>query len=154
RRSPVCGARAAITSRASSRTPTPGRGPRRTRPSRRSSAGALGTTERGDHIMRHRLALVLIVALAGLVALAAPVAAQLVGPGGLLNQTSASVAITNSSTATSLYSFQIPAGLTQLSGPPLHLKLLGTLSTSIFPGAVNLGCNWGGSTASIALVNG
>jgi hypothetical protein len=87
--------------------------------------------------------------LALVAALIVPVAAQpvLLGPGALLNNTTASVAVTNTTTSTSIYSYTIPAGFTQLNFAPLHLVLLGRLTT-------NVGCNYGGATASIALVNG
>lgn len=96
--------------------------------------------------------------LALLAALVAPVFAQsvLLGPGGLVNTTTASVAVTNTTTATSIYSYTIPAGLTQGAFAPLHVALVGRLTTNVATGGVgnvNVGCNYGGTTASIALVN-
>src|ERR1700687_2849911 len=97
-------------------------------------------------------------AVALVAALVAPVAAQpvLLGPGGLVNTTSASVAVTNTTTATSIYSYTIPARMLQGAYDPLHLRLVGRLTTNASAGGVgtvNLGCNYGGATASIALSN-
>ncbi len=91
-------------------------------------------------------------------ALASPVAAQpqLLGPGGLYNSTGASVTATNIATAVPIYSYAVPASLVQGNFAPLHVQLLGTLTTNVASGAVgtvNVGCNFGGSTATITLVN-
>lgn len=86
----------------------------------------------------------------------APAQPVLLGPGGLVNSSGASVSVTNTTTATSLYSYTIPASLTQGNFSPLHLKLVGTVTTNVSAGGVgtlNVGCNYGGSTASISLVN-
>lgn len=107
--------------------------------------------------MRRTLALALALALwaAPFVSLshAQPV---LVGPGGLINSSGASVTITNSTTATSIYSYTVPGGLVQGNFNPLHLKLIGLVTTNPSSGGVgniNVGCNFGGTTASVALVN-
>lgn len=97
-------------------------------------------------------------AVALVAALVSPVVAQpvLMGPGGLVNVTTASVAVTNTTTATSIYSFVVPAGMAQGAYAPLHLKLVGRLTTNAPAGGVgtvNLGCNYGGTSASIALSN-
>jgi len=110
--------------------------------------------------MRRLFALGCALALVAALVIPAPQPADaqavLTGPGGLINSSGASVTVTNTTTATSLYSYQVPAGLTQGNFGPLHLKLLGRVTTNVASGGVgniNVGCNYGGSTASIALVN-
>lgn len=98
-------------------------------------------------------------AVALVAALVTPVLAQpsIFGPGGMVNVTTASVAVTNTVAATTLYTYQVPAGLAQNAYAPLHLKLLGVVTTNqgvAAVGAMNIGCNYGGTTASIALSNG
>lgn len=78
----------------------------------------------------------------------------LYGPGGLVNSSGASATVTNSTTATSLYSYTIPAGMLQGNFAPIHVKLNGSLTTNPYSvGTANLGCNFGGSTASLTLLN-
>jgi hypothetical protein len=105
--------------------------------------------------MRRTLALALALAL-----WAAPFAVHaqpvLYGPGGLVNSSGASVSVTNTATATSIYSYSVPGGMVQGNFAPLHLRLVGVVSTNPSSGGVgnfDVGCNFGGSTASIALVN-
>lgn len=100
------------------------------------------------------------------VALAAPATAQQQlnqYPGGLLDLVQTAVTIGNTSTATSMYSKTVPAMFFQnlrqpfAGGRALHLKMFGTVTTNVASGAVgttNLGCNFGGTTATISLVNG
>lgn len=107
--------------------------------------------------MRRLFAVVLSVAL--LAALVSPVGSQpvLLGPGGMINTSTASTAVTNSVAATTLYTYTVPPGFVQGAAAPLHLALVGRMTTNQGAGAVgaaNLGCNYGGSTASIALANG
>ena len=100
----------------------------------------------------------LVLALCCVLALASPVLAQpqILGPGGLYNSTGASVTVVNTTTATPIYSYVIPAGLTQGNFTPLHVRLFGTLTTNApgsSVGTVNVGCNYGGTSATISLVN-
>lgn len=104
-----------------------------------------------------RRILSVLVAVLALAALVSPAPAQSVfGPGGMIYLTTASVSVSNTTAATSLFSYTVPAGLAQGNFAPLHLKLMGVLTTqSTGPvGAMNLSCNYGGSTASVAMVNG
>lgn len=101
---------------------------------------------------------ILVLALGCLLALASPVLAQpqLLGPGGLYSSTGASVTATNVNTAVQIYGYAVPASLFQGNFAPLHVRLMGTLSTNVASGAVgtvNLGCNFGGTTATLTLVN-
>lgn len=94
-----------------------------------------------------------------------PAAAQLqlnTYPSGIVNTVNTAVTIGNTTTATSIYSFSVPARVFQtlkqsLTGSAaLHLTVLGSLTTNAASGGVgtvNLGCNYGGTTASIALSN-
>ena len=112
--------------------------------------------------MRRLIALLLLVALA----LAVPASAQQqlnIYPSGIINLAETAVTIANSTTATTLYSTSIPATYYGNLFQPfrgaraLHLKMLGTVTTNAPSGGVgttNLGCNYGGSTATISLVNG
>lgn len=104
--------------------------------------------------MMRRLALftLLILAVAAIPAYAQP---GLIGPGGLVVSNGASVSISNSSTATTIFTWTIPAGMAQKNYAPLHLKALGYITTNPYSvDTVNVGCNYGGSTATISLVNG
>lgn len=106
--------------------------------------------------MRRTIAIGSLVLL--LLGLAVPAQAQpaLMGPGGVLNSSGASVTISNSAADTVIYAYAVPAGFYQRNFAPLHVRLLGRLSTNVATGAVgavNVGCNFGGSTASIAVVN-
>src|SRR5436190_9991990 len=106
--------------------------------------------------MRRFLCVMLAVALVA--ALVTPVLAQpsVFGPGGMINVTTASVPVTNTAAATTLYSYVVPAGLAQNAYAPLHLKLLGVVTTNLGSGqvgAMNIGCNYGGTTATLAIVN-
>ena len=108
---------------------------------------------------------VLILALLALV-LAVPATAQQqlnTYPAGIIQLVNTAVTIANTTTATAMFSTTIPAtyfgNLFQpfRGGAALHLKLLGTVSTNVASGGVgntNLGCNYGGTTATISLVNG
>lgn len=107
-----------------------------------------------------------LIALVLTLALAVPATAQQqlnVYPGAIVNIAGTAVTIANSTTATSMYSTTVPAlYFSQFAQPfrgagALHLKLLGTVTTNVASGAVgttNLGCNFGGTTATISLVNG
>lgn len=83
-------------------------------------------------------------------------------PGNIVTLAPTQVSVTNTTTATTLFSYSVPARLFQQfrqplpGGSSLHLQLIGTLGTNVSSGGVgnaNLGCNYGGSTATIALVN-
>lgn len=100
----------------------------------------------------------LFLALSVTLALASPALAQpnILGPGGLYASTGASVTVTNSTTATNIYQFAVPASLFQGNFAPLHVQLLGTLTTNApasSVGTANLGCNFGGTTATVTLIN-
>ncbi len=107
---------------------------------------------------------VLILVLLALV-LAAPATAQQslnTYPGGLINIAGTAVTIANTTTATTMYSTTIPATYFGNLFQPfrgsgaLHLRLFGTVTTNVSSGGVgntNLGCNFGGTTATISLVN-
>jgi tryptophan-rich sensory protein len=93
-----------------------------------------------------------------------PVAAQQLNtyPGGIVDLNNTAVTVANTTTAGTLYSKTIsPRYFQNLKQPlvgaaALHLKLLGTLTTNPGVGSagnINVGCNYGGATASIALVN-
>lgn len=116
--------------------------------------------------MRRGLSAVLAVfLLAASLGSPAPAAAQLqlnTFPGNTVNLARTAVTVGNTTTATSLYSFSVPARFfqqfrqAQPGAQALHLKLLGTVTTNVSSGGVgniNVGCNYGGTTASIALVN-
>jgi hypothetical protein len=96
-------------------------------------------------------------AVALLAALSLPASGQnIVGPGGVFINAPASITITNSTTPTALFSQQIPASLTQPGAAPVHLRLMGQISTTAGvgqQGTVNASCNFGGSTASAAFFN-
>lgn len=104
-----------------------------------------------------RAALVLVL----LAACASAVEAQQVPTrsGGIADLVTASVSATNTTLATTLYSKVIPANFYSNFAAPipgsgsLHLRMLGTISTAATPGTLNIGCNYGGSTATIALAN-
>lgn len=105
----------------------------------------------------------LIAAILAVLLLAVPAAAQQQlnqFPGNLVNKSTSTITISNTTTATTLYTTTVPVRYFQNLRQPfagagsLHLSLLGTITTAPQPGAANLGCNFGGSTASIALVNG
>lgn len=108
----------------------------------------------------------LSVAVLGLLLLLAPLAVESQQvpsrAGGILDLVSASVSVTNTTTAGTLYSRTIPPNLFSNFAPPiigtgaLHLRLLGQLTTNQGVGSVgslNVGCNIGGANATIALVN-
>ena len=101
---------------------------------------------------------ILLSALLCVLALASPVLAQpqLLGPGGLYNSTGASVTAVNTATAVPIYLYAVPPGLVQGNFAPLHVRLQGLLSTNVATGAVgtvNVGCSYGGTTATLTLVN-
>lgn len=113
-----------------------------------------------------RLILAATLAILALAApLVGPASAQVVvGPQRLLDYTAASVTAVNTTGAVTLYSYQIPPGFVAtgtrgnavVAGPPLHLGLVGLLTTNQgvgAAGAINIGVNYGGSTATIALAN-
>lgn len=84
-------------------------------------------------------------------------------PGNTMNLARTAVTVSNTAAATTLYSVSVPRTLLQQfrqqqpGAQSLHVKLLGTLSTNVADaavGPVNVGCNFGGATASISLVNG
>jgi len=101
----------------------------------------------------------------------------LVGPAGLIWYSAASQVVSNTTAQTALISTVIPASMFATSaasnfqsvnlGPanastPLHLRMLGLLSTTSSPGVVNLGVNFGVGTvaagafgpATVTLLNG
>ena len=98
------------------------------------------------------------VALLSVLALVSPVLAQpaLLGPGGLYASTGASVTAVNSNAAVQIYGYSIPASLFQGNFAPLHVRMTGVLGTNVADssvGTVNMGCNFGGSTATLTLIN-
>ena len=109
--------------------------------------------------MRRLIALALLLSLA----LAVPATAQMnlnKWPSGILDRTTAAVTIANSATATTMYSYYVPANISQNlrgtipGGGALHLTLVGLLTTNAYSvGNTNIGCNFGGTTATISLVN-
>lgn len=96
--------------------------------------------------------------------LVAPVAAQQqlnVYPGNIVNRTTSAVTVATDNTAGTLFSWTIPRTfLAQFARPfvgagALHVKMLGTITTQALEvGPANMGCNFGGTTATISLVNG
>lgn len=108
--------------------------------------------------MKRGLALVLALALA------APASAQVLGLGESLpgSYRPGSVSVVNTATAGVIYSVSVPAKLfgqfkgTTRGASRLHVGLLGYLSThetTDSVGRVNLGCNYGGANATLALLN-
>ncbi len=87
--------------------------------------------------------------------------AQVLGLGEVLpgGNAPASVSVVNTATATTIYSVTVPAKVFgQFKGSArgatrLHMNLIGYLSAAS-GGRMNLGCNYGGATATIALING
>lgn len=91
----------------------------------------------------------------------------LVGPGGVVYATSASVSAVNTVSAIPVFSYAVPGGLYATGSntnivppvrtpPVLHYTARGTINTNASPGqigAINFGANFGGSTATIALLN-
>jgi len=84
------------------------------------------------------------------------------GPGNTLINAPSAVTVSNTTTATTLYSQVLPAVVSergsslQVGATAIHVKLIGTISTNPgigSAGSVNLGCNYGGSTATITLIN-
>lgn len=79
--------------------------------------------------------------------------------GGIADLVTASVSATNTTLATTLYSKVIsPNYFSNFASPipgsgSLHLRMLGTISTAATPGTLNIGCNYGGTTATIAVAN-
>lgn len=110
----------------------------------------------------------LLTGLLALLLFASPVLAQQtqqlnIYPGDIISLQTSSVSATNTAAATTLYTTVIPMTYFVTGRQPfpgaggLHLKLFGTITTAQgigAPGAANLGCNFGGSTATISLVNG
>lgn len=83
-------------------------------------------------------------------------------PGSIVDIKSTTVTIANTVAQTSMYSITIPPRYFKVNAQPLlggaalHLVLMGTITTNQGAGSVgniNVGCNFGGTTASIALVN-
>jgi hypothetical protein len=104
-----------------------------------------------------------IVAILALGLIGSPVGAQEFLQGFVLNKASTAVTVGNTTTGTTLYSFTVPtatwANFTsqQYGATNLHLKLIGSVSTNPSTGGVgniNVGCNYGGTTATISLANG
>lgn len=120
--------------------------------------------------MRRMLGLALALCLALLPITPAAAQYATIGPGGVVNFSTASTTCVNTATACTLYSYTIPQGLVAtmslapatatttvpniLTSPPLHFTARGLLSTQSSPGTLNVGVNFGGSTATLALVNG
>ena len=89
---------------------------------------------------------------------------RLVGPGGILHYDTASVSYYNSTSEMPLYSVSIP-GAYAATAPaintttlwsttaPLHLKMLGTVNTGAGNPVLSVGVNFGGSNATLALLN-
>lgn len=108
--------------------------------------------------MKRGLALVLALALA------APASAQVLGLGESLpgSYRPGSVSVVNTATAGIIYSVSVPASVFgQFKGrgrgaARLHVSLLGYLSTHNTTDSVarvNVGCNYGGANATLALLN-
>jgi hypothetical protein len=105
-----------------------------------------------------RLALALVLSLLATVASAQTVNFEILGTAN------SAVTVANTTTATALFSFQIPPRIFGNFERPiygadaLHVRGLGTITTDntltpISGQPVNIGCNYGGSTASITLLN-
>jgi len=92
---------------------------------------------------------------AGVAILWAVLSAQVYqAPTSLVNSSGASTSATNVSTANTLYTYTVPAGLLQGNFQPLHLRLVGQLTTNPYSvGGVNVACSFGGTTASVMLLN-
>lgn len=82
-------------------------------------------------------------------------------PGNIVNRTTTAVTVATNNTAGTLFSWTIPRTfLTQFARPfvgagALHVMMFGTLTTQALEvGTANMGCNFGGTTATISLVNG
>jgi hypothetical protein len=91
--------------------------------------------------------------------LLSPVAATAqvyLSPNAQVISTGASANATNTSGAVTLFTYSVPSSLLQGNFSPLHLRMVGQLSTNINDaavGTVNAACNFGGTTASIMLLN-
>jgi len=116
--------------------------------------------------MRRRVTAVLVVLLLvaglGCPGLAAAQTQMNAFPGNILTLFPTAVTVANTTTATALFSTTIQPLLFQnmrqrlVGASSLHVKLLGTVTTNVASGGVgniNVGCNYGGSAASISLVN-
>lgn len=95
-----------------------------------------------------------------LLASAVPALAQapftVVGPGGVLDWTTSTITRVNATQGSTIYTYTVPAGYAQKGSTPLHLKLLGRVSTNLSSGGVGASfvtISYGGSTASLTLVN-
>lgn len=120
--------------------------------------------------MRRMLGLVLAICLTVLPVTPAFAQYMTVGAGGIVHFSTASSTCVNTATACTLYSYTIPQGLMATgtiapatatttvpnisTSPTLHFVGRGVLSTQSSPGTLNVGVNFGGSTATLALVNG
>lgn len=118
--------------------------------------------------MRRSLGIILLVVAMLTGSLPFPAAAQStqqlnVFPGNIVSRNTTATTIGNTATATNIFSYNIPARFLEQFRQPfvgagaLHVKLLGVVSTNPGSGTgvgnLNVGCSYGGSTASIALVN-
>lgn len=125
--------------------------------------------------MLQRTALALLLLAAGVVPAAAQTTFPIIGPGGVVDFNTASTTCVNTTASCALYNATIPTGLVATSPasnmaaanppstpsqavrtpPPLHLQLRGTLTTPSGGqiGTINAGANYGGTTATIALLN-
>ncbi len=128
--------------------------------------------------MRRMLALALAVLLVLPAAASAQTVIPILGPGGVLAYSNASMTAVNTIADITLFSYQIPAGLiatgttagatvpilgtTMTAGAlmatpvPLHLRMIGDITTNqgvSGPGTFNLGIGLGASTATITLAS-
>ena len=82
-----------------------------------------------------------------LVALPAVVPAQIIGPGGVITQSTATRSTTNNNGTFDVFTASIPANL---SNSAVHALALGTISTaSTAPGTGTLTCVFGGTTVTV-----
>jgi len=89
---------------------------------------------------------------------------RLVGPGGVLEYNTASVSLYNTTAEGILYNTSIPGAYVATAPAintttlwsttaPLQLKMLGTINTSAGNPVLSVGVNFGGSSATLALLN-
>ena len=118
--------------------------------------------------MRRLIALALVVLL--LTPASAWAQVTIIGPGGVVHFTAASVTSENSSVAKKMYEFVVPAALVATSSQitrtgtqstlnvvaasvPLHLTCQGRISAASSPNAY-FGANFGGANATVTMLNG
>ena len=89
---------------------------------------------------------------------------RIIGPGGILEYNTASVSLYNTTAEGILYNTSIPGAYAATApaintttlwstSAPLHLKMLGTVNTSAGNPVLSVGVNFGGSGATLTLLN-